>query len=504
MSAPAPPASARIKPSERMKMPRQAMPERDAGERGHDFSEVNAGFAPAGALAEATRCLECVHPTCMQGCPVGVDVREFVRLVLAGDYSGAAAKIREDNVLPAVTGRVCPQEDQCEGVCLLGKRGAPLAIGHLERFVADWERAHGTVALPQNAPATGKRVAIVGSGPAGLSAAGDLVQRGHAVQVFEALHEIGGVLVYGIPEFRLPKEIVREEVENLRRMGVAFETNVVVGKTVTVDELFDEEGFDAVFLATGAGLPRFLGIPGEHLIGVCSANELLTRVNLMKAYRFPEYDEPVYDCRGKAVAVVGGGNTALDAIRTALRLGAREATLLYRRSEAEMPARAEEVHHAKAEGIRFLTLTDPVEFLGNERGSLVAARCRRMELGEPDASGRRRPVPVPGSDFEIPLDLVIIATGTTANPIVQSSTPGLATDQRRYIAADPETLRTSRRGVFAGGDIVTGAATVILAMGAGRKAAASIDRFLREGVWATPTEAETGAAEAGFAGTLTP
>ena len=291
------------------------------------FNEVNLGFDPTLALAEAARCLECAKATCTQGCPVQVDVRELVRLVLAGDYGAAAAKIREDNVLPAVTGRVCPQEDQCEGTCLLGKRLAPLAIGHLERFVADWERASGTVSLPRIAPPTGKRVAIVGSGPAGLAAAGDLVQRGHAVQVFEALHDIGGVLIYGIPEFRLPKEIVREEVDNLRRMGVGFETNVVVGRTLTVDELLGEEGFDAVFLAVGAGLPRFLGIPGEHLIGVCSANELLTRVNLMKAYRFPEYDEPVYDCRGKAVAVVGGGNTALDAIRTALRLGAREATL---------------------------------------------------------------------------------------------------------------------------------------------------------------------------------
>ncbi len=473
--------STRPKPSERMKMPRQPMPARDAVGRGHDFNEVNLGFDPTLALAEAARCLECAKATCTQGCPVQVDVRELVRLVLAGDYGAAAAKIREDNVLPAVTGRVCPQEDQCEGTCLLGKRLAPLAIGHLERFVADWERASGTVSLPRIAPPTGKRVAIVGSGPAGLAAAGDLVQRGHAVQVFEALHDIGGVLIYGIPEFRLPKEIVREEVDNLRRMGVGFETNVVVGRTLTVDELLGEEGFDAVFLAVGAGLPRFLGIPGEHLIGVCSANELLTRVNLMKAYRFPEYDEPVYDCRGKAVAVVGGGNTALDAIRTALRLGAREATLIYRRSEAEMPARAEEVHHAREEGIRFLTLTDPVELLGNPEGALVAARCRRMELGEPDDSGRRRPVPIPGSDFEIPLDLLIIAAGTSANPVVQSTTPGLATDKRGYIAADPETLATSRPGVFAGGDIVTGGATVILAMGAGRKAARAIDRFLEMG-----------------------
>jgi glutamate synthase (NADPH/NADH) small chain len=474
--------SPRPKPSERMKMPRQEMPAREPELRAHDFTEVNLGLDAAIAHAESVRCLECAKPTCVGGCPVCVDVREFVRLVLAGDYLAAAAKIREDNVLPAITGRVCPQEDQCEGVCLLGKgkHGSPLAIGHLERFVADYERQTGAVGLPNIAPPTGKKVAIVGSGPAGLSAAGDLIQRGHQVKVFEALHEIGGVLVYGIPEFRLPKDIVRQEVDNLRRMGVEFETNVVVGRTVTVDELLGEEGFDAVFVATGAGLPRFLGVPGEHLNGVYSSNEFLTRVNLMKAYRFPEYDEPVYDCRGKSCAVVGGGNTALDSIRTALRLGAREATLIYRRSEAEMPARAEEVRHAREEGIRFLTLTDPVELLGNPDGSLRAARCRRMELGEPDASGRRKPVPVEGSEFEVPLDLLIVAVGTSANPIVQSSTPGLDTDRRGYIAADPETLRTSREGVFAGGDIVTGSATVILAMAAGRKAAKSIDEYLTE------------------------
>ena len=475
--------SPRPKPSERMKMPRQAMPARDPELRARDFCEVNLGLDPERAQAESVRCLECNNPTCIAGCPVGIDVREFVRRVLAGDYLGAAAKIREDNVLPAITGRVCPQEDQCEGVCLLGKRGSPLAIGHLERFVADYEQAVGAVGLPAIPPPTGKKVAVVGSGPAGLSAAGDLIQRGYAVKVFEALHEIGGVLIYGIPEFRLPKEIVRQEVDNLRRMGVEFETDVVVGRTVTIDELFTEEGFDAVFVATGAGLPRFLGVPGEHLNGVYSANEFLTRVNLMKAYRFPEYDEPVYDCRGKAVAVVGGGNTALDSIRTALRLGAREATLLYRRSDAEMPARAEEIHHASEEGIRFLTLTNPVALLGDDKGRLTAVRCARMELGEPDESGRRKSSAITGSEFEIPLDLIIIAVGTSANPIVQSTTPGLATDRRGYIAADPETLRTSKPGVFAGGDIVTGAATVILAMGAGRKAAASIHEYLSTGDW---------------------
>lgn len=471
------------KPSERMKLPRHPMPERDPGLRGRDFAEVNLGFAPGVAGEESLRCLACAKPACMHGCPVGVKVKDFVALIEAGDYLGAAAKIREDNALPAVTGRVCPQEDQCEGACLLGKRGEPLAVGHLERFVADWERATGAVGLPPVAPATGRRVAVVGSGPAGLAAAGDLVQRGHEVRVFEALHEIGGVLLYGIPEFRLPKEIVRQDVDVLRRMGVQFETNVVVGKTVTLDDLLGEEGYDAVFVATGAGLPRFLGIPGEHLCGVYSANEFLTRVNLMKAWRFPESDEPLYDCRGKSVAVIGGGNTALDSIRTALRLGAREALLIYRRSEAEMPARAEEIHHARDEGIRFLTLTNPVELLGDEKGRLRGARCVRMELGEPDESGRRQSSPVPGSEFDIPLDVAVIAVGTGANPLVQSATPDLRTDRRGYIEAHPETLRTSKRGVFAGGDIVTGSATVILAMGAGRKAARSIDRYLATGTW---------------------
>ena len=337
--------------------------------------------------------------------------------------------------------------------------------------------------LPQNASPTGKRVAIVGSGPAGLSAAGDLVQKGHAVTVFEALHEIGGVLIYGIPEFRLPKDIVRREVDNLRKMGVEFQTNVVIGQTVTVDELFHEEGYHAVLVATGAGLPQFLNIPGEHLCGVYSANEFLTRVNLMKAYKFPEYDEPVYDCRGKNVAVVGGGNTAMDSIRSALRLGAANAFLVYRRSEAEMPARKEEIKHAKEEGVQFLTLTNPVAFNGDEKGWLKSARCRKMELGPADESGRRRPVPIAGSDYDLPLDMVIIAVGTSGNPLVQSTTPDLKTRPGSYIEADPATLKTSKRGVFAAGDIVTGGATVILAMGAGRKAAKAINEYLTTGVW---------------------
>jgi glutamate synthase (NADPH/NADH) small chain len=472
-----------LKPRERVKIPRVAMPEREPEHRRSSFSEVNLGLDAPLALTEASRCLECAKPTCVDGCPVGVKVREFVSLVQAGDYLAAAAKMREDNVLPAVTGRVCPQEEQCEGACVLGKRFEPLAIGHLERFVADYEEQMGAIGLPPKAPPSGKRVALVGSGPASLTAAGDLVQKGHEVTVFEALHEIGGVLVYGIPEFRLPKEIVRREVDNLRRLGVEFQTNVVVGKTVTIDELLKEEGYHAVFVATGAGLPHFLGIPGEHLNGVYSANEFLTRVNLMKAYRFPGYDEPIYDCRGRRVAVVGGGNTALDAIRTALRLGAQTATLIYRRSEAEMPGRKEEVKHAREEGVELRVLTHPVEFLGDGKGWLVGARCVRTSLGEPDASARARPVPVPGSEFEIPLDVAIVAVGTGPNPLVQSTTPNLATNKKGYIQADPETLKTSSKGVFAGGDIVTGSATVILAMGAGRRAARAMDEYLRTGVW---------------------
>jgi glutamate synthase (NADPH/NADH) small chain len=470
----------RLSPRERLKIPRQAMPEQPAEERRCNFGEVNTGLTVLGATTEAMRCLECAKPHCQQGCPVNVNVREFVRLVGEGDYLAAAAKIREDNVLPAITGRVCPQETQCEQCCILGNKFEPLGIGYLERFVADYEREQGRLGLPERAAPTGKKVAIVGSGPAGLSAAGDLVRWGHAVTVFEALHEIGGVLIYGIPEFRLPKEIVRHEVDVLRQMGIDFQTNVVIGKTVTIDELLTEEGYDAVLIATGAGLPRFLGVAGEHLNGVYSANEFLTRVNLMKAHD-PSYDQPVFECRGKDVAVVGGGNTAMDAVRTACRLGARTSYLIYRRSENEMPARAEEVKHAKDEGIQLLCLTNPVAFLGSDQGWLHAARCIRMELGEPDESGRRSPVPVPGSEFDLPVQMAVIALGTGANPLVQSTTPDLQTNRKGYIAADPDTLRTSKRGVFAAGDIVTGSATVILAMAAGRRAARSIGDYLREG-----------------------
>ena len=468
---------------ERMKVPRQPMLEQPPLLRATNFKEVNLGYSEELARQEALRCLECAKPACVTDCPVGVKVKEFVELIVAGDFMAAAAKIREDNVLPAITGRVCPQEDHCEGGCLMGKKVQPLGIGYLERFVADYEQRHMDLRNVKKASPSGKKVAIVGSGPSGLTAAGDLVQKGHEVHVFEALHELGGVLVYGIPEFRLPKQIIREQIDYMRAMGVEFETNVVVGKTVTINELMEEEGYDAVFIGTGAGAPQFMGIPGEHLNGVYSANEFLTRINLMHAYEFPKYDEPMLDFRGKDVAVIGGGNTALDAIRSALRLGARKAYVLYRRSEAEMPARAEEVKHAKQEGIEFHMLTAPIEFLSEGNGWLSAARCTRMELGEPDASGRRRPVPVEGSEFDLPLAVAVIAIGTSANPLIQSTTPGLETNKRNYIQADPMTQRTSRRGVFAGGDIVTGSATVILAMGAGRRAAKSIHEYLSSGQW---------------------
>jgi glutamate synthase (NADPH/NADH) small chain len=467
---------------QRVKLPRQHMPEQAAELRVLNFGEVNLGYSAELARLEARRCLECAKPVCMDQCPVGVKVREFVRLIVAGDFSAAATVIREDNVLPAVTGRVCPQEDHCEAGCVLHRKGESLGIGYLERFVADYEQRMGICHIPTAAP-TGMKVAIVGSGPSGLSAAGDLVQKGHKVHVFEALHELGGVLVYGIPEFRLPKHIIRQQIDYMRAMGVEFETNVVVGRTVTIDELMEEDSYDAVFVATGAGLPLFMNIPGEHLNGVYSANEFLTRINLMHAYEFPKYDQPMVELHGKDVGVIGGGNTALDAIRSARRLGARKAFVIYRRSEAEMPGRVEEVNHARQEGIDFQLLTSPVEFFSDEKGWLRSARCVRMELGEPDASGRRRPVPIAGSEFDLPLSVAVIAIGTSANPVIQSTTPGLDTDKRGYIAADPATQRTSRKGVFAGGDIVTGSATVILAMGAGRRAAKSIHEYLSTGEW---------------------
>jgi glutamate synthase (NADPH) small chain len=484
MTPPAKQPSLNVLPlKERMKVPRQHMLEQPPLLRATNFTEVNLGYSEELARQEALRCLECAKPQCTNDCPVGVKVKDFVQLIVAGDFLGAAAKIREDNVLPAITGRVCPQEDHCEGGCLMGKKVQPLGIGYLERFVADYEQRHLNISNLPKPPFTGKKVAIVGSGPSGLTAAGDLVQKGHQVHVFEALHTPGGVLVYGIPEFRLPKQIIREQIDYMRAMGVEFETDVVVGKTVTLDELLEEEGYDAVFVGTGAGLPQFMNIPGEHLNGVYSANEFLTRINLMHAYEFPNYDEPMLDLHGKNVAVIGGGNTALDAIRSALRLGAAKAYVIYRRSEAEMPARKEEVKHAQQEGIEFRVLTNPIEFLSDGKGWLNAVRCMRMELGEADASGRRRPVAVEGSEFDIPLSVAVIAIGTGANPLIQSTTPGLNTNKRNYIEADVMTQRTSRKGVFAGGDIVTGSATVILAMGAGRRAAKSIHEYLSTGQW---------------------
>lgn len=460
---------------ERLKIPRQPMSEQDPKVRARNFDEVPLGYTPDMAKTEALRCIQCKNPACIGGCPVEVDIPAFISLVLEGDFIGAAKKIKATNALPAVCGRVCPQEVQCEQVCVRGKKGDPVAIGRLERFVADYERAAGEVSIPKIPVSTGKRVAIVGSGPAGLTVAGDLIQLGHEVTIFEALHKPGGVLVYGIPEFRLPKAIVAAEVEYLQKMGVKILTSNVIGKIATVDELF-EEGYDAIFLGTGAGLPTFMNIPGENLNGVYSANEYLTRSNLMKAYKFPEYDTPIV--KGKNVAVIGGGNVAMDSARTAMRLGADHVYLIYRRSRTEMPARIEEVHHAEEEGIELHLLTNPVRYIGNDKGWVVGVECLKMELGEPDESGRRRPVPMKGSEFVIDIDTVVVAIGAGANPLVQSTTPGLNTNKWNYIVADEETGQTSREGVFAGGDIITGSATVILAMGAGRKAARAIHQYL--------------------------
>jgi glutamate synthase (NADPH/NADH) small chain len=460
------------------KIPRQAMPEQPPEVRRKNFEEVPLGYTPELAMKEAERCLQCKKPACVDGCPVEVDIPGFIALVKEGKFPEAIGKVWEKNSLPAVCGRVCPQELQCEGKCLVGKKGDAVAIGNLERFVADYARKSGECTLPEKAAPTGKKVAIVGSGPSGLTVAGDLIYQGHEVTIFEAFHRPGGVLVYGIPEFRLPKEIVFSEVEALESLGAKLECNVVVGRSVTVDELF-EEGYDAVFLGVGAGLPRFLNVPGENLIGIFSANEYLTRSNLMKAYRFPEYDTPII--RGKNVITLGAGNVAMDAARTALRLGAETSRIVYRRSRQEVPARAAEVHHAEEEGVEFFFLTAPNRFNGNEKGRLVSMEGLKMELGEPDESGRRRPVPVKGSEFELECDLAIIAVGAGANPLLTQSTEGLTLNKWGYINADPVTGKTTRKGVWAGGDIVTGSATVILAMGAGRQAANSIHDYLTWG-----------------------
>lgn len=456
------------------KIARVACREQDPKVRATNFEEVCYGYNLEEAQLEASRCLNCKNPRCVSQCPVSISIPEFIGHVLKGELQAAADTIARDSSLPSVCGRVCPQESQCEGACILGIKGEPVAIGKLERFVGDWKIENGRKEeqLPEQ---NGHRVAIIGSGPSGLACAGDLAKMGYEVRVFEALHKVGGVLVYGIPEFRLPKErIVAREIDSLRRLGVVFETDTIAGRTVTVDSLLDEEGYDAVFIGSGAGLPRFMGIEGENLNGVVSANEFLTRANLMHAYD-EEYDTPIY--AGRRAVVVGGGNVAMDAVRTAKRLGA-EATIVYRRSEVELPARVEEVHHAKEEGIEFRMLTNPIEVVGTDKGWVRAVRCVEMELGEPDESGRRSPVVKEGSEFEIECDVVIMALGTSPNPLIAATTDGLETNRRGCIVADDEG-RTSREGVFAGGDIVTGAATVILAMGAGRRAAKAIDEYVK-------------------------
>ena len=457
------------------KIPRVPVREQDPKVRVTNFEEVCYGYDLDEARLEASRCLGCKKPRCVEHCPVSLQIPQFIAQLRDGNLAEAARIIAQDSSLPSVCGRVCPQETQCEGSCILGVKGESVAIGKLERFVGDWSIEHGAEATAP-APSNGRKVAVVGSGPAGLACAADLAKMGYEVKIFEALHKAGGVLQYGIPEFRLPKDkVVAREIENVLRLGVRIETDVIVGHTVTVDSLLDEEGYSAVFIGSGAGLPRFMGIPGENLNGVVSANEFLTRANLMKAYD-DTYDTPIYV--GRRVVVVGGGNVAMDAVRTAARLGA-EAHIVYRRSEAELPARAEEVHHAKQEGIEFRMLTNPVEVLGDEKGWVRGLRCVRMELGEPDASGRRSPVAVEGSEFEIGCDVVIMALGTSPNPLIASTTRGLETTRRGCLVADEVHGLTSREGIFAGGDAVTGAATVILAMGAGRRAARAIDEYVR-------------------------
>ena len=456
------------------RMKRVKVGEQDPKVRATNFEEVCLGYTKEEAMAEASRCLHCKNPRCVTKCPVSVSIPDFIEKVKDGDFEAAIKIISKSSALPAVCGRVCPQESQCEGQCVLGIKGEAVAIGKLERFVADWAREN-KVDLSETAPKNGKKVAVIGSGPSGIACAGDLAKLGYDVTIFEALHKAGGVLEYGIPEFRLPKDkVVQSEIENLKKLGVNIETNVIIGKTITIDELMDEEGFKAVFVGSGAGLPRFMGIPGENANGVFSANEFLTRNNLMKAFK-EDYDTPIR--AGKKVVVVGGGNVAMDAARTALRLGA-EVHIVYRRSEEELPARKEEVHHAKEEGVIFDLLTNPVEIFEDEKGWVKGIKCIKMELGEADASGRRRPVEIAGSEFVMDVDTVIMSLGTSPNPLIHSTTKGLDVNKRKCIIASEETGATSREGVFAGGDAVTGAATVILAMGAGKKAAKGIDEYL--------------------------
>jgi glutamate synthase (NADPH/NADH) small chain len=474
-----------LTPKERLQVPVQKMPEQDPKERIHNVNEVPYGYDDGMAKTEASRCLQCKKAPCVTGCPVEIDIPGFVKAIYDGDYRAGIDIIKKTNILPAVCGRVCPQEEQCQKYCVVGKslKSTDLAvqIGKLERFLADWEMEKSETRMPVIKPATGKKVAIVGCGPAGLTVAADVRREGHDVTIFEALHKPGGVLIYGIPEFRLPKRIVMREVENLEKMGVEVKTNYVIGKVFTVDELLGEQGYDAVFVGTGAGLPMFMKIPGENLNGVYSANEYLTRANLMKAYSFPETDTPIADA--KNVAVFGGGNVAMDSARTALRLGAENVYLIYRRSKTEMPARVEEVHHAEEEGVQMLLLQNPVRLIGDEDGWVRQVECIKMELGEPDDSGRRRPVPVEGSEFTIDIDTCIVAIGNSSNPLIPDTTPDIEVNKWGNITVDEATLKTSKKGVFAGGDIVLGAATVILAMGQGRKAAAAINDYLATGNW---------------------
>ena len=457
-----------------MQMNKTDMPVQQPDIRNKNFDEVALGYTEEMAINEAKRCLHCKNKPCVSKCPVNVRIPEFIAAVAEGEFAKAYEIIKSTNSLPAVCGRVCPQEKQCESKCVRGIKGEPVGIGRLERFVADWYMQHGSE-KPEKPETNGRRVAVVGSGPAGLTCAGDLVKMGYEVTVFEAFHDYGGVLIYGIPEFRLPKDIVRREVELLKEQGVAFRKDMVIGKVLSVDELF-EEGYEAVFVGTGAGLPRFMGIPGESCVGVYSANEFLTRINLMKAYK-PDYDTPII--QPKNVAVIGGGNVTMDAARCAKRLGAESVYIVYRRSEEEMPARLEEIHHAKEEGIIFKLLSNPVEILGDENGVVKGMKCIEMELGEPDASGRRSPVPKPGSEFELEVDCVVMAIGNSPNPLIRSTTKGIESNKRGCLVVDEDTLMTTREGVFAGGDAVTGAATVILAMGAGKQAAQAIDEYIK-------------------------
>ncbi|OGA61211.1 MAG: glutamate synthase (NADPH), homotetrameric [Betaproteobacteria bacterium RIFCSPLOWO2_12_FULL_65_14] len=450
------------------------MPMRDAHERAHDFQEVNRGYTVHHAVFEAERCLRCQEPVCIDGCPVQIPIPEFIHAIAAGDMAGAAKILRSANPLPAICGRVCPQESQCEAECSLNKHFDPVAIGHLERYVADWERTQPPAAMAK--PTRPEKIAVIGAGPSGLVCAGELARLGYPVTIYEALHAPGGVLRYGIPEFRLPKSVLDWEIGLLKTMGVQIVCNVVIGRTLTLDELFDKHGYSAVFVGTGAGLPQFLGIPGESLNGVMSANEFLTRVNLMRGYEFPEADTPVRV--GKRVAVIGAGNTAMDAVRTSLRMGAEEAMIVYRRSEKEMGARIEEYHHALEEGVKFHWLTNPLEVVGDAEGWATGLKCQQMKLGPKDASGRARPIPVEGSEFELPVDNVVLAIGTTPNPLLTRTTSGLLTNQKGCLVADEQTGLTSRSLVFAGGDAVTGAATVILAAGAGKRAARAMHEAL--------------------------